>query len=88
MGIRARVTKAAASAATIVAAAGLLTGCGTPEDDPVVTVSPTAVTPSSTPEPATPEPTVDVPVDPSTSSTPSEPDPKYSDEFATIPPQN
>jgi hypothetical protein len=68
--------RSAAVAALAVLAVGGLAGCGE-RDDPVVTVSPTPVTPSSTPEPATPEPTIEVPV---TTDKPTD--------RQTIPPQN
>ncbi|WP_423921780.1 hypothetical protein ACPEEZ_01445 [Frigoribacterium sp. 2-23] len=67
--------------AAVVLAAGTVVGlaaCGGPEDDPVVTVSP-SITPTPTPETPTPV----------TTDTPSDtPSPKFSPPFKTIPPQN
>ena len=68
--------RAATALTTAVLAVGVLAGCGE-RDDPVVTPSPTPVSPTATPEPATPEPTLEVPV---TTDKPTDRE--------TIPPQN
>ncbi|WP_209559313.1 hypothetical protein [Frigoribacterium sp. PvP032] len=74
-----RATRAARAVTTVAATAlmiGALAGCGE-RDDPVVTPTPSPVSPTATPEPATPEPSVEVPV---TTDKPTD--------RQTIPPQN
>ena len=72
-GKTARAVTALSVAVLTVAA---LAGCGE-RDDPVVTPTPSPVSPTATPEPATPEPSVEVPV---TTDKPTD--------RQTIPPQN
>jgi len=89
-----------AKVATVLLTAALgavvLAGCG--DDEPVVEVTPSPVSPTATPEPATPEPTpaptVTVPAspgdgasEPGSAPTSLVPVPRVEDEFKTIPPQ-
>lgn len=90
-----------AKVATVLLTAALgavvLAGCG--DDEPVVEVTPSPVSPTATPEPATPEPTpaptVTVPTspgdgasEPGPAPTSLVPVPREEDEFKTIPPQD
>ena len=59
-----RTTKGARATAVVVMGAlavAALAGCGE-RDDPVVTPTPSPVSPTAMPEPATPEPSVEVPI--------------------------
>jgi len=75
-GSAARTARTAAALSVVVLTTGLLAGCGE-RADPVVTPSPSPVSPTATPEPATPEPSLEAPV---TTDKPTD--------RQTIPPQN
>ena len=75
-GSAARTARTVASLSVVVLTTGLLVGCGE-RDEPVVTPTPSPVSPTATPEPATPEPSVEAPV---TTDKPTD--------RQTIPPQN
>ena len=79
------VTRALAVTAVALGTIAGLTACGDPDDDPVVTVSP-SVTPTATPETPVPAPSSSAPLP--SPPLPSLPTDKTSPPFKTIPPQN